>query len=167
MPRRTSVLFAVLAIGAVGAAVATCGDNSKPSDKVAATTTTVVAGGGPSSTSTAAGNQSTTGPGAYGTPSGAPSGPPSSPQGAADGLFNAWKKNDQADASNYAKPQAISKMFSHPYTTDSVTYSKQACQPQGGQFNCVWSYEGGAVKMTVEAWPGGGFVVDSVTYVAD
>src|SRR5205085_10671940 len=96
-----------------------------------------------------------------------PSGPAATPQAAADGLFNAWTKNDQSAASNYAKPQAISKMFSQPYTPDYLTYAKQPCEPQGGQFMCLWRYEGGGVKMTVEAWPGGGFVVDSVVYVVD
>jgi hypothetical protein len=149
MPRRASVLFAVLAVGAVGAAVATCGNDDKPSDKATATTTTAV----------------TTAPTTVATT--VPSGPASTPDAAALGLFNAWKKNDQNDASHYAKPQAITKMFKQPYTDGSVKYTNQGCQPEGGQFNCAWSYEGGALTMTVEAWPGGGFVVDSVTYIAD
>lgn len=95
-----------------------------------------------------------------------PSGPPQSPQAAADGLYNAWKHNDQNDASRYAKEPAWKKLFSHPYSSDT-TYDRQPCTPQGGQFNCAWTYEGGSMQMTVEAWPGGGFVVDSVIWVAD
>jgi hypothetical protein len=57
-------------------------------------------------------------------------------------------------------------MFTHPYTADTK-YSEQGCTPQGGQFVCAWTYPGGALKMTVEAWPGGGFVVDDVVYTAD
>lgn len=96
-----------------------------------------------------------------------PSGPATSPQAAADGLFNAWKANNQDDASRYAKPQAVSKLFAHPYSNDGTQYDKQGCTPQGGQFNCAWTYQGGSMQMTVEAWPGGGFVVDSVIWVAD
>ena len=95
-----------------------------------------------------------------------PSGPAQDPQGAADGLYNAWKANSQDDASRYAKPQAISKLFAHPYAA-GTTYDRQPCTPQGGQFNCAWTYEGGSMQMTVEAWVGGGFVVDSVIWVAD
>jgi hypothetical protein len=96
-----------------------------------------------------------------------PSGPAQSPQAAADGLFAAWKAHNQDDASRYAKPQAVTKLFSHPYSNDGTTYDRQACTPQGGQFNCAWTYEGGSMQMTVEAWPGGGYVVDSVIWVAD
>ena len=95
-----------------------------------------------------------------------PSGPATSPQAAADGLYNAWTHNDQDDASRYAQDQAWKKLFTHPYSSDTK-YDKQPCTPQGGQFNCAWTYEGGSMQMTVEAWPGGGFVVDSVIWVAD
>jgi hypothetical protein len=96
-----------------------------------------------------------------------PSGPASTPQAAADGLYSAWTHNNRDDASRYAKPQAIDKLFAHPHTDDSVEYHRQPCEPQGGQFVCSWFYEGGAMQMTVEAWPGGGFVVDSVIFIAD
>jgi hypothetical protein len=96
-----------------------------------------------------------------------PNGPAQSPQAAADGLYNAWKANNQDDASHYAKPQAVTKLFAHPYSS-GTTYDRQPCTPQGGQFNCAWTYEGGSMQMTVEAWPGGGYVVDSVViWVAD
>ena len=101
----------------------------------------------------------------------APSGPAKTEDAAALGLFNAWKRGDtpanRNDASHYAKPQAINQLFAHPYTNDGTAYANQGCEPQGGQFICSWTYPGGALQMTVEAWPGGGFVVDSVTYVAD
>lgn len=97
-----------------------------------------------------------------------PAGPASSPQAAADGLYTAWVHNSQDEASRYAKPQAISKLFAHPYAAGGgTTYAKQPCEPQGGQFLCSWTYEGGALQMTVENWPGGGFVVDAVTFIAD
>ena len=95
-----------------------------------------------------------------------PSGPAQTPQAAADGLYGAWKANNQDDASRYAKPQAISKLFAHPYS-GGTAYDRQPCTPQGGQFTCAWTYEGGSMQMTVEAWVGGGFVVDSVIWVAD
>jgi hypothetical protein len=95
-----------------------------------------------------------------------PRGPAQTPQAAADGLFAAWKANNQDDASRYAKPPAIAKLFAHPYSSDA-TYDRQPCTPQGGQFNCAWTYEGGSMQMTVENWPGGGYVVDSVIWVAD
>ncbi|HUR77444.1 MAG TPA: hypothetical protein VMZ22_05820 [Acidimicrobiales bacterium] len=95
-----------------------------------------------------------------------PSGPPQTPDAAADGLFGAWRGGDREDASRYAKPGAISELFAHPDTGD-VSYADQGCAPQGGQFVCSWTYPGGALQMTVESWPGGGYVVDDVTYIAD
>jgi hypothetical protein len=99
-----------------------------------------------------------------------PSGPAQTPQAAADGLYNAWTEGDtqqaRDDASRFGKPQAISKLFAHPYAPGTA-YDRQPCTPQGGQFNCAWTYEGGSMQMTVENWPGGGFVVDSVIWVAD
>ena len=95
-----------------------------------------------------------------------PSGPAQTPQAAADGFYTAWTSNSQDDASRYAKPQAIAKLFAHPYSS-STKYDRQPCTPLGGQFNCAWTYEGGSMQMTVENWPGGGFVVDSVIWVAD
>lgn len=154
MQRRIAALFAVLALGTGFAA---CSQDKKSSDGASDTTTTT--------TTAATTTKVTLAPTTVSTAT--PSGPASSPQAAANGLFEAWKKNDQTDAANYGKPQAISKMFSHPYNDPSVTYSNQGCEPQGGQFKCAWSYEGGALVMTVEAWPGGGFVVDSITYIAD
>ena len=146
MQRRAAALFAVLALGFTAAACSNDSDDPAVPD---VTTTTTMAPSSVSTTSTI------------------PSGPAATPDAAADGLFNAWKKGDRDDASRYAKPNAITKMFAHPYTDDSVAYNDQGCSPQGGQFNCAWTYEGGALTMTVEAWPGGGYVVDSVTYIAD
>jgi hypothetical protein len=100
------------------------------------------------------------------TPTTAPSGPASSPDAAAQGLFDEWEDGDRDGASRYAKPGAINELFAHPNTGD-VEYADQGCVPQGGQFICSWTYPGGALQMTVEAWPGGGFVVDDVTYIAD
>jgi hypothetical protein len=57
-------------------------------------------------------------------------------------------------------------LFAHPNTGDT-TYASQGCEPQGGQFVCSWTYPGGALQMTVEAWPGGGYVVDDITYLVD
>jgi len=99
-----------------------------------------------------------------------PSGPAQNPQAAADGLYGAWTEGDtqqaRDDASRYAKPQAIAKLFAHPYDA-STHYDRQPCTPVGGQFNCAWTYEGGSMQMTVENWIGGGYVVDSVIWVAD
>ncbi|MEY2424602.1 MAG: hypothetical protein QOI61_174 [Actinomycetota bacterium] len=95
-----------------------------------------------------------------------PSGPPATEEGAAQGLFDAWQRGDREGASRYAKPGPIGELFAHPNTGD-VKYDDQGCEPQGGQFICSWTYPGGALQMTVEAWPGGGFVVDDVTYLVD
>jgi hypothetical protein len=99
-----------------------------------------------------------------------PSGPAQTPQAAADGLYAEWTQGDtpqnRDDASRYARQQAIAKLFAHPYSADT-TYDRQPCTPVGGQFNCAWTYEGGSMQMTVENWPGGGYVVDSVIWVAD
>ncbi|HVV36259.1 MAG TPA: hypothetical protein VHC63_06610 [Acidimicrobiales bacterium] len=140
MRRLAVAVLCVLALGA-------CGKNDKKDSSGTATTVTTTA----STTST-----STT----------IPSGPAQTPQGAADGLYGAWVGNNQDDASRYAKPQAITKLFAHPYSS-ATKYDRQPCTPVGGQFNCVWTYEGGSLQMTVENWPGGGYVVDSIIYVAD
>lgn len=99
-----------------------------------------------------------------------PSGPAQTPQSAADGLYDAWTKGDtpanRDDASRYARQEAINRLFAHPYAADTK-YDRQPCTPVGAQFNCAWTYEGGSMQMTVENWPGGGFVVDSVIWVAD
>jgi hypothetical protein len=142
MRRVTSVLLCLLFLAACS------NDKDRPSASDTTTTTAL-----PVSTTA--------------TPTTKPSGPASTPQLAADGLYDAWVNNDKEAASRYAKPQAIEKLFAHPHTDDSVEYHRQPCEPQGGQFVCSWFYEGGAMQMTVEAWPGGGYVVDSVTYLAD
>jgi hypothetical protein len=147
MQRRIAALLTVLVFGV---AFAACSNDKKSSNTATDATTTTAVTVAPTTVTTTA-----------------PNGPAATPQAAANGLYESWKKNDQHAAANYAKTQAISKMFSHPYNDPSVTYTNQGCEPQGGQFKCAWSYDGGALIMTVEAWPGGGFVVDSVTYIAD
>lgn len=97
----------------------------------------------------------------------APNGPVTTPDAAAKGLFAAWQRGDQNDASHYARQRAITAIFSHPNTGD-VKYQNQGCSPEGGQFVCSWTYEGGAMQMTVEGVLGNsGYVVDNVTYIAD
>lgn len=97
-----------------------------------------------------------------------PNGPVTTPDAAANGLFNSWKTGDQDGASRYARQNAISKIFAHPYAEGGVTYMNQGCEPQGGQYVCSWTYAGGALQMTIEGVLGNnGFVVDSVTYIAD
>lgn len=140
-------IAALLAVAALGLGVAACSDSGDDDSTVPDTTTTTAV--------------------AVDTTTTVPSGPAATPQAASEGLYEAWTNNDQDDASRYARPQAITKMFSHPFTDDTVEYINQGCEPQGGQFSCAYSYEGGAILMTVEALPGGGFVVDSVTYIAD
>jgi hypothetical protein len=141
MRRIAVVVLCVLALGA-------CRSDKNDADEAADTTTTAAA----SVTTTT----STT----------VPSGPPQTPDAAAKGLFDAWQRGDKAGADRYAKPQPINELFSHPNTGD-VTYRDQGCEVQGGQFECTWTYDGGALRMTVEAWPGGGFVVDDITYLVD
>ena len=70
------------------------------------------------------------------------------------------------NAANFAKDTAINKLFATPWKAD-VHYTESPCTPVGGQYNCTWTYEGGSMQMTVENWPGGGYVVDSVIFVAD
>jgi hypothetical protein len=140
MRRLAAVFLCVIALGAC---------KSDKNDDAASDASTTVSTARPASTTTTL-----------------PSGPAQTPQAAADGLYDAWTKDNQDDASRYAKPQAISKLFAHPYSADTP-YERQPCTPIGGQFNCAWTYEGGSMQMTVENWPGGGFVVDSVIWVAD
>lgn len=137
MRRLTAVLFCLLAFAA-------CSDGDEPSASGDTTTTAAVV-----TTTTAK-----------------PAGPAATPDAAAQGLFAAWQGADRDGASRYAKPGAIDELFAHPNTGD-VEYVDQGCEPQGGQFICSWTYPGGALQMTVENWPGGGFVVDDVTYTAD
>jgi hypothetical protein len=141
MRRLTAALLCVLALGA-------CSNDKDDPDASDTTTTTA-----PAAVTTAA-------------PTTTPSGPAATPAAAAKGLLNAWKKGDKDDASRYAKPAPINELFSHPNTGD-VDYADQGCTPQGGQFVCSWTYPGGALQMTVENWPGGGYVVDDITYLVD
>ncbi|HVE95089.1 MAG TPA: hypothetical protein VNB24_09225 [Acidimicrobiales bacterium] len=144
--RRYVIAFVVL----VGFAACNRGDN--PTIEVDPGTTSSV----PGSTTTLAGSPATT----------VAAGPATTPKEAADGLFQRWQQKDRAGASRYARQRAIDELFSHPDTGD-VRYESQGCEPQGGQFNCAWTYPGGAMHMTVEAVAANAFVVDLVTYTAD
>jgi hypothetical protein len=152
--RAAAVLFTVvLVVSSAGC--------SKTKHKASATTTSTSAG----VTTTTAAAVSTTS-----TRVTSPSGPAKTYDAAADGLFNTWKRGDTKAnrdyASNFAQGPAIDQMFSHPYSS-GTTYTKQPCAPVGGQFACDWTYPGGALELTVEAWPGGGYVVSEVVYRAD
>ena len=148
MQRRTRALFAAAALGVVFATAA-CTDDSDGDDARDTTTTST------------AERVTTTAPSTT-----RPSGPAQSPEAAAKGLFDAWMNADRNGASRFARPQPINELFSHPNTGD-VEYADQGCAPQGGQFVCSWTYPGGVLQMTVEAVPGGGFVVDDIIYRVD
>ena len=137
--------FVILAVAALATGSAACSDDDDPA---ASDTTTTSAAAVTTTTTTQ------------------PAGPPTTPEAAAKGLFDAWKRGDRDGASRFAKPGPISELFAHPNTGDTP-YDDQGCSPQGGQFICAWTYPGGALQMTVESWPGGGFVVDDITYTAD
>ena len=146
MQRRIVAITAVAVLALAGTACS----KDKNDDDTAASTTTASTAAPTTSTSVTA-----------------PNGPVSSPEAAAKGLFKAWQRGDKNDASHYARQRAIDALFAHPNTGD-VDYQDQGCSPEGGQFVCTWSYEGGAMRMTVEGVLGNsGYVVDNVTYIAD
>ena len=147
MQRRTWALFAAAAL-AIGLVTGACSDDGDGD-------------AGEDTTTTAAAQVTTTAPATT-----TPSGPPQSPDAAAKGLLDSWMRGDRNGASRFARPQPINELFDHPNTGD-VEYVDQGCAPQGGQFVCSWTYPGGVLQMTVEAVPGGGFVVDDITYRVD
>ncbi len=149
MRTRLAVVAAVVVLGTAG-----CNRDDNPTIEVdpGVTTTTEA----PGATSTTGASTATT----------VAAGPARTPEAAAEGLFGSWEKGDRQGASRYASQKAIDELFKRP-NTGGVEYNDQGCSPQGGAFDCAWTYPGGALHMTVEDVPGGGYIVNLVTSTAD
>ena len=99
--------------------------------------------------------------------------PPSSPTGvliadpavAAQGLFDAWTRNDRVAAALYASQAAIDALFANPFSSPAPTF--QGCNPSGAEVLCSYTYEGGAISMSVTGSASAGYRVNSVGFIAD
>jgi hypothetical protein len=89
----------------------------------------------------------------------------SKPEGAAQGLYNAWKRNSRKAALRVASQSAVNKVFRTKYTGPGWQFN--GCEKRGSGYNCSYYYEGGGVNMRVTGSSRSGYRVNSVSFVAD
>lgn len=89
----------------------------------------------------------------------------SSPQAAADGLLNAWKTKDEAEAAKFATVAAFTKLFKEGGGPSGM--ESQGCSEEGNTHDCAYTYPGGSVHMYVKGSESAGYKVDSIEFVAD
>ncbi len=85
---------------------------------------------------------------------------------AAKYFFNAWKAGDRNRGLEIASVKAVGSLFRSRY--GGVGYTFQGCESERGGKRCAYSYEGGAMFMhTRRQSSGGGYWVESISYIAD
>jgi hypothetical protein len=89
----------------------------------------------------------------------------SDPTVAAEGLFDAWTRNDRIAAGLYASQAAVDTLFMTPFSPPAPTF--QGCNPSGAEVLCSYTYEGGAISMSVIGNASAGYRVNSVGFIAD
>jgi hypothetical protein len=89
----------------------------------------------------------------------------SRPEAAAQGLYNAWKRNSRRAALQVATQSAVNKVFKTRYTGPGWQF--QGCEKKGAGYNCFYYYEGGGVNMRVTGSSRAGYRVSTVSFVAD
>ncbi|MDQ3818539.1 MAG: hypothetical protein M3362_12800 [Acidobacteriota bacterium] len=89
----------------------------------------------------------------------------STPEDAARGLFNAFGRHDRDAAAKFASDAAVAKLFKESTGTEGMKF--QGCNDEGGDLNCAYSYEGGALIMHVKGSKEAGYKVQSVQFIAD
>jgi hypothetical protein len=95
----------------------------------------------------------------------APAAKISKPEDAAQGLFNAWKTKDRTAAAKFATNSAITNLYSEG-GPEGLQF--QGCEKQGGGgYTCGYSYEGGALIMTVDGNDTDGYKVIGTSFIAD
>jgi len=87
------------------------------------------------------------------------------PAVAAEGLFDAWTRNDRIAAGLYASQAAVDTLFMTPFSPPAPTF--QGCNPSGAEVLCSYTYEGGAISMSVIGSASAGYRVNSVGFIAD
>jgi hypothetical protein len=88
-----------------------------------------------------------------------------SPKAAADGLLNAWKTKDRAEAAKFATDAAFTKLFTEGGGPEGM--ESQGCSEEKGAYNCGYTYPGGALIMFVKGSDAAGYKVDSIEFIAD
>jgi hypothetical protein len=79
-------------------------------------------------------------------------------------LYQAWQAGDRAAALNNASTAAVSVLFNHSKNLSNWQF--RVCEPQAGEYDCFYSFEGGGVIMRVAGQPTTGYNVQSVNFVA-
>ncbi|HEX8844550.1 MAG TPA: hypothetical protein VF791_07890 [Pyrinomonadaceae bacterium] len=87
------------------------------------------------------------------------------PEEAAKGLFNAFGRQDRAAAAKFASEAAVAKLFKESTGTEGMEF--QGCNDEGGDLTCAWSYEGGGLIMHIKGSQSGGYMVESIEFIAD
>ena len=93
------------------------------------------------------------------------SGKVASPKAAADGLLKAWKTKDRAEAAKFATDAAFTKLFTEGGGPEGM--ESQGCSEEKGEYNCAYTYPGGALIMFVKGSDAAGYKVDSIEFIAD
>ena len=88
-----------------------------------------------------------------------------SPKAAADGLLNAWKTKDRTEAAKFATDAAFTKLFTEGGGPEGM--ESQGCSEEKGEYNCGYTYPGGALIMFVKGSDSAGYKVDSIEFIAD
>ena len=89
----------------------------------------------------------------------------SRPETAAQGLYNAWKRNDRRAALKVASSSAVNKVFRTRYGGPGWQFN--GCERRSSAYNCFFYYEGGGVNMRVTGSSRSGYRVNSVSFIAD
>jgi hypothetical protein len=89
----------------------------------------------------------------------------STPEDAARGLFNAFGRHDRDAAAKFASDAAVAKLFKESTGTEGMQF--EGCNDEGGDLNCAYRYEGGALIMHVKGSKEAGYKVASVEFIAD
>ena len=89
------------------------------------------------------------------------------PEDAAQGLFNAWKAKDRAAAKKYASDIAISALFDEGSAEGLQFQGCEKDESESDQYNCGYTYEGGAAIMRVTGNDTDGYKVTGAGFVAD
>jgi hypothetical protein len=77
------------------------------------------------------------------------------PQTYAEYLFVAWQNADKTSAANVASAEAVTQIFTQPYSAASQ-WAFQMCDPAAGSLYCTWNGANNAkLLMTVRTLTGG------------
>ncbi|MDF5753843.1 hypothetical protein [Spongiactinospora sp. TRM90649] len=89
------------------------------------------------------------------------------PQDAAKHLYGAWRRHDRYAGLEVATRGAVRTIFRVRFDPSGVPYHFQGCSPEPGGRSCAYSYEGGAMLMSVRGSKTTGYHVRSIRYIAD